>query len=39
MDTKIHRINLTQKRKAENGLWQFYPVQWNGTKLAPASSS
>jgi len=35
MDTKSHRINLTQKRKAENGRWQFYPVQWDGTKPAP----
>jgi hypothetical protein len=35
MDTKGHRINLTQKRKAENGQWQFYPVQWDGTKPAP----
>ncbi len=35
MDTKSHRINLTQKRKAENGRWQFYPVQWDGTKPDP----
>jgi len=35
MDTKSHRINLTQKRKAENGQWHFYPVQWDGTKPAP----
>ena len=35
MDTKTHRINLTQKRKAENGQWQFYPVQWDGTKPDP----
>jgi hypothetical protein len=35
MDTKSHRINLTQKRKAENGLWQFYPVQWDGNKPDP----
>ena len=35
MDTKNHRINLTQKRKAENGLWQFYPVQWDGNKPGP----
>jgi hypothetical protein len=27
MDTKSRRINLTQKRKAGNGQWQFYPVQ------------
>ena len=35
MDTKNHRINLTQKRKAENGLWQFYPVHWDGNKPDP----
>jgi hypothetical protein len=35
MDTKNHRINPTQKRKAENGLWQFYPVQWDGNKPDP----
>lgn len=35
MDTKSHRINLTQKRKAETGLWQFYPVQWDGNKPDP----
>jgi len=35
MDTKSHRINLTQKRKAVNGQWQFYPVQWDGTKPDP----
>ena len=35
MDTKRRRINLTQKRKAENGLWQFYPVQWDGNKPDP----
>ncbi len=34
-DTKSHRVNLTQKRKAENGLWQFYPVQWDGNKPDP----
>jgi len=46
MDTKIHRINLTQKRKAltqkrkaQNGVWQFYPVQWDGNKPDPVSSS
>jgi uncharacterized protein YlaI len=32
MDTTSHRINLTQKRKAENGLWQFYPVHWDNNK-------
>ncbi len=35
MDTKAHRINLTLKRKAENGLWRFYPVQWDGNKPDP----
>jgi hypothetical protein len=35
MDTNGHRINLTQKRKAENGLRQFYPVQWDGNKPDP----
>ena len=35
MDTKSHRINLTQKRKAEDGQWQFYPVQWDGNKPDP----
>jgi hypothetical protein len=35
MDTKSHLVNLTQKRKAENGLWQFYPVQWDGNKPDP----
>jgi hypothetical protein len=35
MDTKSHRINLTQKRKAENGQWHFYPVQWDGNKPDP----
>jgi hypothetical protein len=35
MDTKSHRINLTQKRKAENGKWKFYPVQWDGNKPDP----
>ena len=35
MDTRSHRINLTQKRKAENGLWRFYPVQWDGNKPDP----
>ncbi len=35
MDIKSHRINLTQKRKAETGHWQFYPVQWNGNKPDP----
>jgi integrase/recombinase XerD len=35
MDTKHHRINLTQKRKAENGLWQFYPVHWESNKPDP----
>src|SRR5579863_6519712 len=35
MDTKSHRINLTQKLKAENGLWQFYPVQWDRNKPDP----
>lgn len=35
MDTKSHRINLTQKRKAEDGQWRFYPVQWNGNKPDP----
>ena len=35
MDTKSHRINLTQKRKAETGQWQFYPVQWDGNKPDP----
>jgi hypothetical protein len=39
MDTKSHRIDLTQKRKAENGLWQFYPVQWDGNKPDPRLSS
>ena len=32
---KSHRINLTQKRKAETRQWQFYPVQWNGNKPDP----
>jgi hypothetical protein len=32
MDTKSHQINLTQKRKADNGLWQFYPVHWDNNK-------
>jgi integrase len=35
MDTKSRRINLTQKQKAKNGKWQFYPVQWDGTKPDP----
>jgi len=35
MDTKNHRINLTQKRKAENGKWLFYPIQWGENKPAP----
>ena len=35
MYTKSHRINLTQKRKAETGQWQFYPVQWDGNKPDP----
>jgi integrase len=35
MDTKTHRINLTQKRKAQDGQWQFYPVQWDGNKPDP----
>ena len=35
MDTKSHRINLTQKSKAENGRWQFYPVHWDRTKPDP----
>src|ERR1039458_3540123 len=35
MDTKNHRINLTQKRKADYGQWHFYPVQWDGTKPDP----
>jgi hypothetical protein len=35
MDTKNHRINLTQKRKAQNGQWQFYPVQWDRNKPDP----
>ena len=35
MDTKSHRINLTQKRKARNGQWQFYPVHWDGNKPDP----
>jgi len=35
MDNKSYRINLTQKRKAENGLWQFYPVRWEGNKPDP----
>ena len=34
-DTKSHRVNLTQKRKAKTGHWQFYPVQWNGNKPDP----
>jgi hypothetical protein len=34
-DTKSHRVNLTKKRKAENGQWQFYPVQWDGNKPDP----
>jgi hypothetical protein len=37
MDTKSHRINLPQKRKAENGLRRFYPVQWDGNKPDPSS--
>jgi len=35
MNTKNHRINLTQKRKAQDGQWQFYPVQWDGNKPDP----
>lgn len=34
-DTKSHKVNLTQKRKAKTGQWQFYPVQWNGNKPDP----
>jgi hypothetical protein len=35
MDTKGHQIKLTQKRKAKNGLWRFYPVHWENNKPAP----
>ena len=35
MDTKSHRIGLTQKRNAETGQLQFYPVQWDGNKPDP----
>jgi len=35
METKEHKINLTQKRKAENGQWQFYPVLRDGNKPDP----
>lgn len=35
MDTKDHRVNLTQKRKAPDGQWQFYPVHRNGNKPDP----
>jgi hypothetical protein len=35
MDTKSHQINLTQKRKADHGLWQFYPVHWDNNKPDP----
>ena len=35
MDTKIHKINLTQKRKAPNGKWVFHPVHWDGNKPNP----
>lgn len=35
MDTKSHKVNLTQKRKTEKGLWQFYPVHWNNNKPDP----
>jgi integrase len=35
MDTKSHRINLTQKRKAPNGKWVFYPVHWDRNKPDP----
>ena len=35
METKDHKINLTQKRKAENGQWQFYPVLRDGNKPDP----
>lgn len=35
MDTKTYQINLTQKRKAQDGHWQFYPVHWDGNKPDP----
>ena len=35
MDTKTHRINLTQKRKEESGQWRFYPVHWDNNKPDP----
>lgn len=35
MDTKSHRVNLTQKRKAKNGRWLFYPVHWENGKPVP----
>jgi hypothetical protein len=35
MDAKVHHINLTRKRKAPNGHWQFYPVHWAGSKPNP----
>jgi hypothetical protein len=35
MDTKNHRVNLSQKRKAQDGQWQFYPVQRAGNKPDP----
>ena len=35
MDTKGHKINLTQKRKAPNGKWMFYPVRRQKNKPDP----
>lgn len=37
MNTKGHKINLTQKRKAPDGKWVFYPVLWNKNKPDPRS--
>jgi len=35
VNTKSHKINLTQKRKAPNGKWVFYPVHWHKNKPDP----
>jgi hypothetical protein len=35
VNTKSHKINLTQKRKAPNGKWVFYPVRWHKNKPDP----
>lgn len=35
INTESHKVNLTRKRKIEEGLWRFYPVHWKDNKPNP----